>query len=347
MVCSLSCVGLLKANEKDSCHYCKRPVWKDNYYKINNNIYCSDICKDLILPELKIPKDSEKINHFNNKAFISINPIILKNTMQLREEVLKVYNDFKFDRIEDSNEKINQFENKQNNIKNVNNKEEKKIFNDKEYKLKIELNNINNKCGKTISTRKNVIHYIDKEISKENDLTNDKINNVSSVSKEKSYQKNDYTVKKTYTFNTQNNKNNILYDYKTNSKYKVPVRLNINKYESHYTFNKHNYGYNKTIKKESEKVNKDNNLDINDYTQKYNNTNQSLSNNNEISNINRNYSNDKNGYKSNISNPYNNYKLCKSCLGKIGNIKFLDRDGNNFCSDKCKKEFLNSKNKKK
>ena len=31
-VCCLSCVGLLKSNKKDSCKFCGRPVWKDNYY---------------------------------------------------------------------------------------------------------------------------------------------------------------------------------------------------------------------------------------------------------------------------------------------------------------------------
>jgi hypothetical protein len=106
---------------------------------------------------------------------------------------------------------------------------------------------------------------------------------------------------------------------------------------------------NKTI---NETVDINNNFDNNNYYI----INQNL-NNNVLSNRNRKFSNDKNKYK-NYMNNYNsnviknnnplkltkNNKICRLCLGTIGNIKFLDRDGNNFCSDKCKKEFLSLKN---
>jgi len=37
IVCSLACIGLLNSNEKDSCDYCHRPVWRDSYYKVKIN----------------------------------------------------------------------------------------------------------------------------------------------------------------------------------------------------------------------------------------------------------------------------------------------------------------------
>ena len=45
MVRCLSCVGLLQANNEDRCNSCQRPVWKDNYYKIDSLFYCSERCK--------------------------------------------------------------------------------------------------------------------------------------------------------------------------------------------------------------------------------------------------------------------------------------------------------------
>ena len=45
IVCSLSCVGLLQSNNDDKCNQCQRPVWKDNYYKIDSLFYCSERCK--------------------------------------------------------------------------------------------------------------------------------------------------------------------------------------------------------------------------------------------------------------------------------------------------------------
>ena len=102
-VCSLSCVAKLKSNSKDSCNYCRFPVWKDNYYKINNKYYCSENCKNKIIKNLKIPYDSKLIQHFQENIFSNNdndnNNVELKNSKQLREEVLKFYKDFHFDTI--------------------------------------------------------------------------------------------------------------------------------------------------------------------------------------------------------------------------------------------------------
>ena len=124
IVCSLSCVGLLNGNELDSCYYCKRPVWRDNYYKIDNKICCSEFCRDIISEKLNIPKNSNLIKHFNENIFININPASLQNTKELREEVLRVYNDFQFDIDEDINKNQNSFE------------KEQKLQNDLMYKRK-------------------------------------------------------------------------------------------------------------------------------------------------------------------------------------------------------------------
>ena len=103
IVCSLACIGLLNSNEKDSCDYCHRPVWRDSYYKVNNKFYCTEICKDKIISDLKIPYDSKSIQYFQENIFFndnnknSISNLI--NSRQLREEVLKFYKDFQFDTI--------------------------------------------------------------------------------------------------------------------------------------------------------------------------------------------------------------------------------------------------------
>ena len=75
IVCSLACVGLLNSNEKDSCDYCHRPVWRDSYYIVNNKFYCTEICKDKIISELKIPYDSKSIQYFQENIFFNDNNI--------------------------------------------------------------------------------------------------------------------------------------------------------------------------------------------------------------------------------------------------------------------------------
>ncbi len=130
IVCSISCAGLLKSNEKDTCDYCYRPVWIDNYYKINNKYYCSDFCKDAIIQELKIPNDSKSIHHFHENIFSDNNEnILLKNSKQLREEVLKFYKDFHFDTIQDEDQENYNY----NSNKNNNSRKNEKIVNKTKY----------------------------------------------------------------------------------------------------------------------------------------------------------------------------------------------------------------------
>ena len=75
-VCCLSCVGLLKANEKDACTNCGRPVWKDNYYEITNLYFCSEKCKNIIQKKLIKEKGGKyvKCRHFKEEKYISNSP---------------------------------------------------------------------------------------------------------------------------------------------------------------------------------------------------------------------------------------------------------------------------------
>lgn len=369
MVCSLSCVGLLNGNETDSCQYCKRPVWKDNYYKINNKICCSEFCRDTILEKLNIPKNSNIIKHFQENIFMNINPTILKNTKQLREEVLKVYNDFQFDIIEDPNENQNSIEKEKNNDKrkeindisdelnkynkyNRNIKEHKSASDLKEYLKKnnhnylLKSSDIDLYHSKYI--RKNIINKIRNKVSENNDWIMDKNNY--NKNKDKFYDTNNYIVKKSY--NNIKNSNNKINEDKNKEKISDPDE-NINKYYSNDYYNYYNI-YDKEIDYD---YYKDSNRTIdNNNANSYYFDNYNKINSNELKNRNYNYSNDINGYSNytqkNILklNRKNNStskktKMCKTCLKNLGSITFLDRNGNTFCSDNCKYEFLNSKNK--
>ena len=97
MVCSLSCVGLLESTEKDSCYYCHRPVWNDNYYKVEDKNFCSKYCKDMMIDQFNIIDNSENVKNINENCFSTAKPVLLNNTKKLRKEVLELYNDFKFD----------------------------------------------------------------------------------------------------------------------------------------------------------------------------------------------------------------------------------------------------------
>ena len=70
-VCCLSCVGLLKANKKDACSYCRRPVWKDNYYEVDNLYFCSEKCKNKVQEKLIKEKGSKyvKFRHFKEEKY--------------------------------------------------------------------------------------------------------------------------------------------------------------------------------------------------------------------------------------------------------------------------------------
>ena len=118
-VCSLICVGLLKSNTRDACGYCKRPVWKDNYYKLKNRYYCSELCIDQIINEMNITKNSKSIKYFHENIFNSNDKFILKNSNQLREEVLRFYKDFQFDKMDndDYTRKKEAYKNKRSNLK--------------------------------------------------------------------------------------------------------------------------------------------------------------------------------------------------------------------------------------
>ena len=98
VVCSLACVGLLAANKSDACDYCKRPVWKDNYYVLNNKYYCREKCKNQIQRRSKLQE--KNIQHIKQNVFPT-NNLPLKNSQQLREDVLKIFKDFKFESTED------------------------------------------------------------------------------------------------------------------------------------------------------------------------------------------------------------------------------------------------------
>ena len=98
VVCSLACVGLLQSNEEDKCNECQRPVWKDNYYKIDSLFYCSERCKKKVVKNhLKKFNTLQNINirHIENEYFKNDSP--MKNLKELRKEVKEFYQDFDID----------------------------------------------------------------------------------------------------------------------------------------------------------------------------------------------------------------------------------------------------------
>ena len=146
-VCCLSCVGLLKANEKDACSYCGRPVWKDDYYEIDNRYFCSEKCKNII--QKTILKDKKvkyvKFRHFKEEKYYNNSPDKIENkindknvinekkAMNLTEQNFYQYNDNN-----DDDWNRNSFIQKESDLneneneKNMN-KEELKILNDNNH----------------------------------------------------------------------------------------------------------------------------------------------------------------------------------------------------------------------
>ena len=408
VVCCLSCICYLYSNEKDACDYCKRPVWKDNYYKIKGKNYCSEWCKNYIIQELNIPQNDESIKHFTENTFIDTAPFSLKNTKQLREEVLKVINDFEFDKIDDLSENENekgkkeekekeeyiQPIEKENNYKRIEiNKTKERIKKEnkrdsnleirtakiREYKSANNLNDYlrnkknkdylinssenNRKNKKIISIRNyipkgkfcsfsNICDYWDKN---DNTSFNNNYCNNGKTTRDKSYEINGNMIKKTLLSNNKRSeiKNNTPNVQGPNKRYSK-------RYHDYYNTNHYNNQYSQDYYYDGQKRNKtiaeDNYNDH--YIYDYNNINQYLINNSELSNKNKNYNLPSNliGYTNyfnkngmHINKKNNPVKLnirksvCKTCSQNIGNVKFLDRNGNCFCSDSCKSEYKKRK----
>ena len=98
LVCSLACVGLLQAISEDKCNICQRPVWKDNYYKIDTLFYCSEKCKKkAVKNHLKKYNTIQDINikHIQNDFYKNDSP--MKSLKELRKEVKELYKDIDFD----------------------------------------------------------------------------------------------------------------------------------------------------------------------------------------------------------------------------------------------------------
>lgn len=98
LVCCLSCVGLLQANNEDKCSECQRAVWKDSYYIINSLFYCSEKCKKkAVKNHLKKYNTIQDINikHIQNDFYKNDSP--MKSLKELRKEVKELYKDIDFD----------------------------------------------------------------------------------------------------------------------------------------------------------------------------------------------------------------------------------------------------------
>ena len=196
LVCSLSCVGLLQANNEDRCNTCQRPVWKDNYYKIDSLLYCSERCKK------KAVKNHLKkfntihdliIRHVENEFFKNDSP--MKNLKELRKEVKEFYKDFDIDEtssiksIPISCKSTFNLKNIQNNIKipipsnedinninNINNlsvtqpKNTKQSLSMKKYIKKYPI--IPNRLSKNSMSRNNSFYEDKRALSRKRDIEN-------------------------------------------------------------------------------------------------------------------------------------------------------------------------------
>lgn len=355
IVCSLSCVGLLNSNEHDSCGYCHRPVWRDSYYKVNNKFYCTEICKDKIISELKIPYNSKSIQYIEENIFFNdINADSfsdINNSKQLREEVLKFYKDFQFDNIIQNDNIIIKAE-RYNNKKSIKNENEY-LTDSKKGKLKYfkKINRYDAQEGKNtnIKDTTNIEESIDKSKSK----------NYVGITTNTFDDRNN--LKKVYTSKNLHNKEDKINILKYRTKRTKVDRLNKNIYNSYID---NYYGKEKVSNTDKNLLNEifSNNINkngINSYSLinniNYTNGNNSASTRNLSSNSNF------NSKKSNVSDSssrkrisYNNINknktnsvrkdrvlnYCCYCGNGIGRSSFLDRKGNHFCSDYCKEEFI-------
>ena len=323
--CSLSCVGRLKPNSKDSCNYCQYPVWKDNYYKINNKYYCSENCKNKIIKQLNIPYDSKLIQHFQENIFSNDNDNIdLKNSKQLREEVLKFYKDFHFDTIIDEENDINNDTNE-----NDKNKKYKKITKEKPKE-----NVYKNKNFNTYNIYNNN-RAISNNNRKHNLTKNYAIGSIQ--------EKDDKNLSnKTKNINIDKNKNN---NFKTTTNNQIKNKINKNEFIIKRSEKVLTNKYNLYMNEMSNNNNDNNDNHTNSYS--FVNTIDNPRMMNSFNTSNNYYSNNvnKNGNRNNnlfSKSPiiYTKNNKCMNCGNILGHVKILDRNNNAFCSDYCKEYYL-------
>ena len=353
IVCSLACIGLLNSNEKDSCDYCHRPVWRDSYYKVNNKFYCTEMCKDKIISELKIPYDSKSIQYFQENIFFNNDNNTdsdFNNSKQLREEVLKFYKDFKFDTIIQND---NIYIKKESNSSKKSNKNENEYLSDSSkgnHRYFKRIKKQDTQEGKNISSKN--------ETNVEENIDNSKSKNYVGTATNTLDDRN--SLKKAYTSKNFQNKEDNINRLKYRTKRTKVDRLNKNKYN---TYIDYNYGKEKVLNNDKSLPNElfSNNLylkknEIKSYSF-INNINYPNSNNN-TRNLSSNSKSNFNSIKTNVSHSSSkglNYininktnsvrkdavtNYCCFCGNELGRSSFLDRKGNHFCSDYCKEEFL-------
>ena len=354
IVCSLSCVGLLQATDKDSCYYCQRPVWIDNYYIMKDKHFCSKYCKDMMIDQFNIIDNSENVKNINENCFSTAKPVLLNNTKKLRKEVLELYNDFKFDLNIDSNKE------------NIN--DNKAIHHNHNYTNTVKVhisdnglvNTINNvNCSfDRVDNNKNLNLLNDKsEIKTIKKMIIDRIKNNNKDNNqfyESSYQSKDLIIKKNnylkdrnnnyiekkapLSNRNKNNQENSWYDKNTFHKEK-----DISFYPTHIINSSFNTQDN--LKKENKKnmnhctYNSFSKNDLNNKGKGITYLSNDLSKNIPITNKSNNII--RNKYTSRIANKKS--IICKFCLRILGNATFLDRNGNRFCSDECKNKYLNNR----
>jgi len=354
IVCSLACVGLLNSNEQDSCDYCHRPVWRDSYYKINNKFYCTEMCKDKIISELKIPYDSKSIQYFKDDTLYNGNDTDTEsdfnNSKHLREEVLKFYKDFQFDSvIQNDNiyvKKESTSSKKSNNNENENLSDS--IKGNHKYFKRVTKGDAPK--GKTSNNKK----MTNVEESTDNNKYKNYVRTKSNTIEDRNSFKNDFSSK-----NLQNN------EYKGNRlKYRTKRtkvdRLNKDIYN---TYIDNYYGKEKVLNTDKSLPNDllSNNINLNknglksysfinniNYPNDINNT-RNLSHNSNFNNIKSSVSDSSskglayvniNKNKTNSVRKDGVINYCCYCGNGLGRSSFLDRKGNHFCSDYCKEEFL-------
>jgi len=334
IVCSLTCVGLLKSNTRDACGYCKRPVWKDSYYKLKNRYYCSELCIDKILNEMNITQDSKSIQYFHENIFNNNDKYILKNSNQLREEVLRFYKDFQFDKndYDDYIRKKEAYKNKRNNLK------ENTFSSDYNNNFDIIINH------KIINRRKASNLNLKEIIEKGNNNSNTKyyINRPASSNQLTA-------IKKALTFSNMKEdeeKSQLKHRVKKVEKKEDKKYFTQTEYKDRYTkgfnFSSNNLKYNldkQLIQSNNTKNEKNDELSDRKIYPKNSDFNlfQTPKVSKGMSYLNLTKNSNSNLVKSN--NKIRSINNCANCGNKFGHISILDRKGNAFCSNSCKDEF--------